>query len=585
MLTGETQQFTATVTGAINTAVTWSVDNVTGGNTSVGTISSAGLYSAPATAPGAGVTIRATSQASATASATANVSVTAPLVTTLAAVRFLEQSSFGPTAATIRDVRLMGFQAYLADQFTRSGSTFSDSPNSADPTINGNPTTLQREFFTQALTARDQLRLRAAWALHKIWVVSWIDVNRWDAFAPYLRMHLAHAFDNYRNIMENVTKNAAMGSYQDIANNDKADPARGTSCNENYGRELMQLFTVGVWQRNMDGSFILDGLGNPMPTYDQAVVEDNACALTGWTYMNAPGQLRNWPRPPFYGGPLEAVESHHDTSAKTLLSGFVLPAGQTTQQDLTGTLNNINTYPSTAPHVARLLIQQFVTSNPSPAYVNRVATAYVSGSYSSGGITFGTGTRGDMRALLAATLLDAEARRGDDPAQIQAGDGKMREPVLLVTGLLRALGGVSDGAGLLSPTAALGQRVLFPPTVFSYFSPDFQAPGTGLFAPELQLHTTYTALVRINLVNTLVYASLGNGTTLDLTPWAALAADPNNLVNTLDALLLHGAMSSSMRTSILTAVNAAPSGANQNLERARAAIYLIASSSQYQVQR
>lgn len=584
MLTGESQQFTATVTGTTNTAVNWSVNGVAGGNASVGTISTSGLYTAPSAAPSAAVTIRATSAASSSSSGSATANVTAPLVTAFAASRFLDQATFGATPASIRQVQLVGFDQFLANEFAATSSTYPDPPD-ADPGTNS-PSPYQQRFLTNALTGADQLRQRTAFALQKIWVVSWIVVNTDEGYLSYLRMHQQHPFTNYRQIMENVTKNPAMGQYQDIANNAGVNisgrPA-AISCNENYGRELMQLFTIGVWQLNPDGSLILDGNGNPIPNYDQPIVEANACALTGWTYANAPGQNRNWPRPRYFGAPLEAVEAFHDTSSKTLLNGLVLPAGQTAQQDLTATLDNLFTHPSIAPFVSRLLIQQFTTSNPSPAYISRVAQAFANGRFVSATRTFGSGTPGDMQAIIAAILLDPEARLADDPAQVQPNFGKLREPVLYVLGTLRALGATSDGAGLRSQLTAMGQNLFFPPTVFSYFSPEYGIPGTSLLGPEFNIQNTATTLVRANFANSLVFGNI-NGTTVDFTPFSNLAQQGTDvLLDELNRVLLHGTMSSQVRSSITTAVNTVPS--SNPLQRARTAIYLVVTSSQYQVQR
>jgi uncharacterized protein (DUF1800 family) len=663
---GETQQFSASLQGSTAGGFAWSVNGVAGGNGTIGTISSSGLYTAPGSAPSPNtVNIQATSITDPNASGTSavsllnavpiltdinprtigvgpvtihlmggrfasgalinfgtttvpgtlisstqltatftipstqtgNIAVTVsnpdpgaatssaltalvtnqPQVSATSAARFLEQSTFGPTQESINQVQQVGFQNYLQDQFRAPMSTFADPPTTDDP----GP--LQRRFFTNALIGPDQLRQRVAFALHKIWVVSWVAVSRGDAFAPYLRMHQQHAFGNYRQIAEDVTLNAAMGTYQDIANNNKADPARGRNCNENYGRELMQLFTIGVWKLNQDGTFQRDAQNNLLATYDQPAVEGNACALTGWTFTKATPSTRDWPRPAFYGGPLEAVDSHHDTNAKLLLDGFVVPAGGTAAQDLQLTLDNLFQHQNVAPWVSRLLIQQLVSSNPSPAYIQRVANAFDTGSFG----VFGNGQRGDMQALIAAILLDPEARRGDtllpgDPA-VQD-DGKLKEPILFILNLLRATGATSDGSALIGRATNMGQRYLYPPTVFSYFPPDYKIPGTALFGPELQLHDTSTAFQRVNFVNSYVFGSLGSGTAFSLAPFSNLASNPSQLLDFLNVLMLRGKMTSAMRTSILNAVNAVPSGSGQNPNRARTAIYLIASSSQYQVQ-
>ena len=252
-------------------------------------------------------------------------------------------------------------------------------------------------------------------------------------------------------------------------------------------------------------------------------------------------------------------------------------------------LDNIYMYFSTAPHVSTLLIQQFVTSNPSPAYVKRVADVFDSGTFSSNGFTFGNGQRGDLRALIAAILLDPEARRGDDPAQTFVSDGKLREPILWVTGIFRMLGATSDGGRVINDTANMGQRYLFPPTVFSYFSPDFavNTPGGAVPGPELQLHTTATSLTRANFINTIAYNSNLGSTSIDYTPWAARLTQvgQSQFLDELNLVLLHGKMSAQMRTSITNAMNAVPAGASQDINKTKAALYLIFSSSQYQVQR
>ena len=680
----DTQQFTATVTGTANTAVTWAVNGVAGGNATVGTITPAGLYAAPPTLPAPNnVNVSATSQQDPTKSAASTVTLLNPIplitqswpgflgispnapvtivitgskfvsgaqvlfggtafattfvsstrltaagairantpatvqvvvrnpdpggsdsaaatatvrntfeVNQTAAARFLEQATFGPTPQLIDQVRYVGFQNFLNDQFNAPTSTFDD----AVPDATGqflNPDTLQRRWWTNALFGPDQLRQRMAFALHKIWVVSWVTVNDSRAFVPYLRMHQQHAFENYRQIMENVTKDPSMGRFQDIANNDGA-ANRTASCNENYGRELMQLFTIGLWKLNPDGSFQLGSDGLPIQVYDPVfTVEQNACAMTGWTYAKETPATPDWPRRPFYGGPLEAVESHHDTSAKRLIDDFPVPAGTSAAAELDLVLDNIFCHSNIAPFVSKLLIQQFVTSNPSPAYVQRVVTAF----NGSAACTPGPGnnvpaSRGDMRTVISAILLDAEARRGDTLPVTDgtvANDGKLKEPLLLMTNLLRAFGAQSNGALLAVRGSVMGQFLLFPPTVFSYFSPEYQIPGSPLLAPELNIQTTATTFQRINFINTFSFGSLGAGTTLSFAPFTALAATDTNgqftqLLDNLDVLMLRGKMSAAYRASLMSAISAVPAGATQNEQRARTAIYLIASSSQYNVQ-
>jgi hypothetical protein len=228
-----------------------------------------------------------------------------------------------------------------------------------------------------------------------------------------------------------------------------------------------------------------------------------------------------------------------------------------------------------------------VSSNPSSAYVKRVAGVFVSGSFSGGGVTIGSGQRGDMQAVIAAILLDSEARRGDSTATANPGDGHLREPVLYIANVLRAFGATTDGAAPANVASSMSQAVMDSPSVFNFYPPDYNIPGTNLLGPEFDLETTATTLVRANFVNSFVYGSIGTGTTVSFTTYANLAANPNasgQLLDSLNALLLHSSMTADARASILAAVNAVPAGSTQNLLRAEAAIYLILSSSQYQVE-
>jgi uncharacterized protein (DUF1800 family) len=357
--------------------------------------------------------------------------------------------------------------------------------------------------------------------------------------------------------------------------NDK--PASGQHANENYARELMQLFTLGTAKVNSDGTPVIDGSGNPVPAYTQDDVENLARAFTGWTYPTQPGQTLQKHNPEYYGGPMEPFETNHDTTAKTLL-GQPLAAGMSASQELDAALQIIFNHPNMPPFVARRLIMRLVTSNPSPAYVGRVAAAFSSGTFQ----TFGSGQRGDLQAVAAAILLDPEARRGDSSITADSNDGKLREPVVMTIGLLRAFHATTDGSGITGQTSNMNQNLFFSPSVFNYFPHVSLIPGTTLNGPEFAIHTTRTSLNRVNFVNTLVFGSLSSNTRVDFNPLINLV-NPDQMLDWLNANLLHGTMSDSMRQSILTAVNAVSSTDARG--RARAAIYLVASSSQYQVQR
>jgi uncharacterized protein (DUF1800 family) len=510
---------------------------------------------------------------------------TSPAITPAAAARFLEQSTFGPTSALIAQVQQIGLPAFLAGQFGAPSSTYADPAPGVTPLL---PT--QQTLFTNALTGQDQLRQRVALALSEIWVTSGFTIPP-QGMAPYMRLLLQDAFANYRTLMYDVTLSPAMGRYLDMVNNDKPSTNPVTHANENYARELLQLFTIGLSQLNQDGTLISDSNGKPIPTYNQSDVQEFSRAFTGWTYPTVPGAALQKHNPAYYLGAMQPFESNHDTGSKTLLpvNGVitVLPAGQSSNTDLNAALDNIFVQPSLAPFVCEQLIQHLVMSNPSPAYVKRVADVFDAGTFTGSGATFGSGQRGDMQAVIAAILLDPEARSGDNPASPSARDGHLREPILYIAGILRALGATSDGVGPVNFSTNMGEAPLNAPSVFNFFPPDFNIPGTNLLGPEFDIDTSALTLVRANFVNSFVYGSIGAGTKVDFTPYAALATVPDGsgqLLDSLNTLLLHGAMSSSARSSILTAVNGIPAGTNQNIQRAQAAIYLILSSSQYQVQ-
>ena len=418
--------------------------------------------------------------------------------------RFLEQTTFGPTPALVTQVQQSGLQAFLTNQYATPVTPYPDP--AADETFLG---PLQQRFFVAVLTAPDQLRQRVAFSLGQFFVIAGDKISDPTAFTNYLRLLNTDAFTNYRQIMKDVTLSPAMGHYLDMVNNGK--PATGQHANENYARELMQLFTLGTSLLNEDGSVQLDSSNNPIPTYSQDQVEEFARAFTGWTYPLTPGTSQQKYNPPFWTGPMVGVNSNHDTTAKQLLqysgssSGGLLPSGQTAEQDLDGAIDNIFNHPNLPPFVSRLLIQHLVTSNPSPDYIQRISEVFKNN---------GAGVRGDMKAVITAILLDSEARRGDDPTTAVGTDGHLQEPILYIAGLLRAFGAVSDGSGPVNQAASMSQNPLFPPSVFNFFSPSYVIPETTLTGPEFQILTTATSLNRVNFVNSFVFGSLGSGTTV-----------------------------------------------------------------------
>jgi hypothetical protein len=330
------------------------------------------------------------------------------------AARFLEQASFGPDAASIARVQQLGLEGWLEDQF-RTPIT----PYQRPAAIGLGLTPLQSRFFSNAVHAPDQLRQRVAFALGQIWVVSGTEANRPEKLVPYLDILQRHAFGSFFALMRDITLNPAMGEYLDMVNNDKADPARGIRPNENYAREILQLFTIGTQPLRLDGT------PQPGATYDQSTITEFARVFTGWTYPRQPGRAPGPRNPARYIGEMEAWAPNHDAGPKTLLNGRVLPAGQTPEQDLLDALDNIFWHPNVAPFVSKNLIQHLVQSDPSPAYVERVARIFEDN---------GAGERGDLRAVVRAILLDPEARR-EAP-----NSGHLREPALLAAAILRASG-------------------------------------------------------------------------------------------------------------------------------------------------
>jgi uncharacterized protein (DUF1800 family) len=490
--------------------------------------------------------------------------------------RLLEQTTFGPTTALITQVQYSGLQGFLTAQYALPITKY-PLPASGESGLNA----VQQRFFVQNLTAQDQLRQRVAFALSQIFVIGGAKIGDPTGYTNYLQLLQNDALTNYRQIMQDVTLSPAMGDWLDRVNNGKPNTSQGDHANENDAREFMQLFTIGTSQLNPDGSYQRDSGGNQIPTYTQNTVQEFALAYTGWTYPLAPGATQQTYNPAYWTGPMVALDSNHETTAKQLLvypgvsGGRMLPAGQSASQDLQGALDNVFNHPNVGPFVSNELIQHLVTSNPSPAYIQRVASVFNDN---------GSGVRGDMKAVITAIRMDPEARRGDDPATVVGTDGHLQEPILYMTGLRRAFGATSDGSNLAYYGSGMGQEALYSPSVFNFYSLSYVIPGTTMYGPEFQILTTATSLNRLNWTNRFVFGSIGFGTTVDFSGYATQASNPSALLGSLNTLMLHGSMSSDMQSSILTAMQAVPAGSKQGLQQAQAAIYLIGTSSQYQVQ-
>lgn len=557
---GQTQQFSANVTGAANTSVTWSVNNIPGGNNTVGTISASGFYSAPLSVPNpASVTIRATSVANATASAVATLTVTQPPgggvsqgTPNLSAGRFLEQAAYGPTPADLAHVKAVGFDAWLNEQFAM-----------AETPIN-NPggmlmSTVQSEYLARVANAPDQLRQRVAGALSQVIVISANKNIYPDEIVPYLQILSRNAFGNYRTLLDEIAHSSQMGKYLDLANSNK--PAGVSAANENFARELMQLFTIGLYLLNPDGSRQLDANGNPIRAYDQFTVQQVALALTGWTF---PGpNVNNWEN---FSGPLVAHQVNHDTRAKTLV-GVTLPAGQTAEADMAGVLDWLFNHQNIAPFISTRLIRALVKSNPTPAYIARISAVFADN---------GAGVRGDLKAVVRAIITDAEAR--DDVAT--ADSGRLKDAIYNAAAFVRALG------GSISPTNQQGwtftrmsQTPLSPNSVFGFYSPLYHIPRSPLIGPEFQIYGPTEAVLRGNLFWQII-SNPGADFPVDITPFVALAGNTIALIDAADQTFLYGRMPVEMRQSLANAINA--QGDAQS--KARTAIYLTCLSGYYAVQ-
>ena len=505
------------------------------------------------------------------------------------AQRFLSQATFGPTDALIAHVQQAGFDGFLNEQFaapTSSHLAFVDAAVAAlpspSPTATPNQPTLTMTndaWWTYATSAPDQLRQRVAFALSEILVASINSgglANKPYALPAYFDVLVRDAFTNYRQLLEDITLNPAMGEYLNTLKNDKGNPAIGRLPNENYAREVMQLFSIGLYKLNLDASLTLSASGLPIATYSQDAILGTAATFTGWTYYQTGTPVFN--APPDWRNPMVNAASHHSTDAKTILNGVLLPANQSAAQDLQTTLDTIFNHPNVGPFICQQLIRRLVTSNPSPGYVYRVAQVFNNN---------GSGVRGDMRAVIRAILMDYDARGS---ARTTQGAGRQREPVVRVTNLLRAFNATAPSGhfSVRNAYASLFEEAMHSPTVFNFFSPDYAAPGAiaaaGLKSPEFEITTEASIASQANFLNNGIYTYLGPGSdriTLNISNEITLAANPSALVDHLNSLLMAGSMSSEMRNILVNAITQIPS--NNPTERARTAIYLVINSPEFTI--
>ena len=478
----------------------------------------------------------------------------APL-TAAQAAQFLEQATFGPSAAEVTRVTALGVSGWLDAELQKPVVPIDTATTNAN---------VRRAVFLSMVRADDQLRQRVVFALGQTLVVS---ANKFASdgvqMAPWVNLLQTHAFGSYRELIEAVTLNPAMGVYLDLVYSRKATAT--TSPNENYARELLQLFSIGLWELNADGTWKLDASGRPIPTYTQTDIRQLAEAMTGWTFPGTEG--RGNPAN-YVGSMVPGPASWHDTRAKTVM-GTDIPANLTARAEMARVLDLVADHPNVGPFIGTRLIRSLVTSNPSPAYVARVTAVFNNN---------GAGVRGDLGAVIRAVLTDTEART------LPAGAGRLKDPVLHMTGLIRALGAtVGDQPDtLIGQLSALGQNPLTPATVFSFYSPMTTTPSNpSLVGPEFQIYPPALSLQRANTLYWVLNGNWPTNVAPDLAEFIALASTPAALVARVDERLMFGRMTQELRDLITSATTAVP--ATEARQRALGALFLAAVSSEYSV--
>jgi len=540
------------------------------------------------------------------------------------ASRFLQQATFGATDGDIHNLELTGYQAWLTTQFAAQQTLME--PGVEQALILNNPACaasdvkcnaalfvqnnqseeyVENAFWQNSLSANDQLRQRVQYALLQIFVISGTTPqvqNMPRGEANYYDLLGADAFGNFRQLLQDVTLSPMMGQFLSMLGNDKGNA--NTDPDENYAREVMQLFTIGLYQLNNDGSRQLDGSGNPIPTYSNTDVQGLAKVFTGFSWQ-VPGDTSDaaWSNCCEYVGtgigedllPMTTYPSHHSTAEKDFL-GVTIPVSTSPDPagDLKIALDTLFNHPNLPPFFCRQLIEHLVTSNPSPAYVNRVASVFKDN---------GSGVRGDMKAVITAILTDTEAR---DAASATSNPqyGKVREALLRYTEWARAVSAQSRNGGYwLGSTEdmiyGLGEMPLRSPTVFNWFAPNYVPPNTsigtaGLVGPEFQMTNVSSVVGYLNYMQDAIGADAQNGPDVfsSYGPELGLANSPTDLVDRMNLLLMAGQMNSTLESEIVGAVGAisVPTGGDQNAinaalaTRVQTAAYLTLASPDFTAQ-
>ncbi len=483
-----------------------------------------------------------------------------------AAARAASQATFGLVYDDIHAMAETGFDAWLDGQFALAptlhtpvvDSLFVQLNNGDLPDVDDDLEHIVQfrryAWWNRTMTAPDLLRQRVAFALSEIFVVS----DRVDvlvvyphALSTYYDALLTHAFGNFRDLLEAIALHPSMGVYLSHVNNAKADPANNTFPDENFAREVMQLFSIGLFELEADGTERVDTNGQPIPTYDNDDIREMAKIFTGLSY---PGQGAFFGNPqPDFTGPMQMFDAFHEPGDKQLLNGLVVPGGQTGEQDIRDALDNLFNHANVGPFIGKLLIQRLVTSNPSPAYVARVTAAFNGDN---------TGVRGDMQAVIRAILTDPEAAVAPDSTL----GGRLKEPLVRYIAMIRQLNAQAED-GLFYDNGylqqfLLDQHPLSSPSVFNFFLPSHSPAGeladAGLVAPEFQITDATTVVGITNLVEVVLLGEIVMGVpdhfgqvSLDLSEFETLAVEGNDaLLDRLDLLFTHGELSTATRNAI-----------------------------------
>lgn len=508
------------------------------------------------------------------------------------AVRLAKQASFGPTTALVSHIKEIGATAWVDEQLATTGSTYTDMTTAvrgdfcpAGDAIcnrrNFTRTPVAMRFYTNAISAPDQLRQRVAFAMGQMIVASEQEVNATAGIAAFNQIFLDNAFGNFRDILKAVTLIGYMGDYLDMADSNKSAPS------ENFARELLQLFSMGPDQLDMDGSPKLDSTGTRIPNYGADDIRGVARALTGWTYSRVGGAPLTDARARDYASPMVQVANKYDSNAKTFL-GVTVPAGATQDASVDAVVDAAFNNPSTPPFVVRHLITHLVTPNPTPAYIGRVTAVFANN---------GKGVRGDMKAVVRAIMLDSEAR-----AAPSTNSGKVKEPILLMTSLARAIGFATDGYTFYTRDSGLGQPVMRAPSVFNFYPDDYPLAGSAtLRSPASKLLNTSSVLRYHNFIYDWTVSGdatrgeftadsgmpLSSGTQPLWSAWEAFGTDTDGMIARIDLLLFGKTLTDAHKAALKKAAEAITNADPllQARKRAQMMLYIAATSPLFLVDR